>query len=394
MDRGVHVPVAMVAVVLLVACAPIVHGSHQGSSFLGPVDDLKPYRGDLHAHTAFSDGEGWPTDAYQAAKSTGLDFFAVTDHAEQLAVPYSTREGCLSPTLPRCEATPLPTATEYQQTGLAAQAASDDGFVALRGFEWSSPVEGHVNVLGTELYTDVVQTGPAPMTPFYAWLSNPQLAPERVAAFNHPGDAPAGFDAFLHNPIADERMGLIEAFTGDEAYTEAVLEALDAGWNLAVIGTSDGHTSSEWTDPGLGRTVVLAPELDRPTLLDALAQGRTIATLGSDLDARVSVGSTIPGERLDPGDQETLYLDYHVKDGGGQTFSRIDVLGPEGWSKTKAPIGVSETNGFFSVPLDALGTTATGDRYLVLRAWQGTTPVLMTSPIWIEAPSGGAPTPS
>ena len=39
------------------------------------------YFGDLHTHTAYSDAwEGTPWDAYAAAKASGADFMAVTDH--------------------------------------------------------------------------------------------------------------------------------------------------------------------------------------------------------------------------------------------------------------------------------------------------------------------------
>ena len=35
---------------------------------------------DLHLHTFFSDGQGTPEQAFQAAKAAGVDFFAVTPH--------------------------------------------------------------------------------------------------------------------------------------------------------------------------------------------------------------------------------------------------------------------------------------------------------------------------
>jgi len=38
------------------------------------------WRGDLHCHTRFSDGDSWPSEMLHAATETGLDFLGVTDH--------------------------------------------------------------------------------------------------------------------------------------------------------------------------------------------------------------------------------------------------------------------------------------------------------------------------
>src|SRR5437867_4478373 len=49
-------------------------------SGLQAAESLKVFYGLLHAHTFFSDGQGTPEEAFQAAKAAGLDFFAVTPH--------------------------------------------------------------------------------------------------------------------------------------------------------------------------------------------------------------------------------------------------------------------------------------------------------------------------
>jgi hypothetical protein len=38
------------------------------------------YFGDLHSHTEYSDGEGTPDQAFEAAIAGGADFMAITDH--------------------------------------------------------------------------------------------------------------------------------------------------------------------------------------------------------------------------------------------------------------------------------------------------------------------------
>jgi hypothetical protein len=38
------------------------------------------YRGDLHQHTVYSDGDSWPHEVAAIAYETGLDFYGITDH--------------------------------------------------------------------------------------------------------------------------------------------------------------------------------------------------------------------------------------------------------------------------------------------------------------------------
>lgn len=386
--------VGLVAILIATATFTPAASGAEGDDLLPTEDGRVALRGDLHAHTAFSDGHGRPADAFDAARDAGLDFFAVTDHGEWLAFPFPAHSECIDPReerflAPSCAetSTPLPGQTEYDRTGQAASAATGDGFVGLRGFEWSSPLEGHVNVLGTSLWTDSIQTGPAPMGPFYAWLAGQTQDPERVASFNHPGREPLVFDRFTHVPPADTYLGTIEAFNRDDPYTEEVLDALDQGWHVGTIGVSDGHGPGDWTAPGQGHTVLLASEHSRAGILQALREHRTVATLGSDLDGRMTVGDgeTVAslGETLETTEGTTVGVQYRAEDFGDDAFTHLELVGPDGYTRD-LPAGTPSLQGGLFVDLDDVGTTATGERYLALRAWQSGTPVLMTSPVWIS----------
>lgn len=86
--------------------------------------------GNLHSHTACSDGTGTPEEAFRWARdSAGFDFCAITDHAEQL-------------TAQKCGDT----------RARADQFDADGRFAALAGFEWTGE-PAHVCVYNTSACT-------------------------------------------------------------------------------------------------------------------------------------------------------------------------------------------------------------------------------------------------
>jgi len=137
---------------------------------------------DLHNHTLLSDGDGNPDLAFASMREAGLDVAALTDHAtlsdnvlgdplKQALLPtgYSSVAGI--------------TAADWKRTSALADAADTPGvFTAIRGFEWSEPTLGHVNVWFTRDYTDVVDVGD--MGPLYDWrlLAAGRLPQCRLAA--------------------------------------------------------------------------------------------------------------------------------------------------------------------------------------------------------------------
>src|SRR5919199_3160652 len=128
------------------------------------------YFGDLHNHTAYSDGYGRPEEAYAQLRARGLDFAAITDHAELLAVPYAAREGASPEQLAR-SAPPPPGRTAWEDLAVQAAAASGPEFLALRGFEFTSTVQGHVNVWGSADFVDADRLGHERIAPLWRWLA-------------------------------------------------------------------------------------------------------------------------------------------------------------------------------------------------------------------------------
>ncbi|MBC7247236.1 MAG: CehA/McbA family metallohydrolase [Actinobacteria bacterium] len=275
----------------------------------GTAGEMHFYFGNLHGHTEYSDGAGTPAEAYAWARDVvGFDFFAVTDHGERLSQ------------------------AEWEETGVQADAFDSPGeFTALRGFEWSRPELGHVVVLGTEDFTGSQTEGDLPS--LYAWIA----ARDATAQFNHPGEPVGCFDAFAFHPEAEGCMCLLETGNKDEGNNDDVYypyyhQALDRGWRVAPAANQDNHRLSANSH----RTVIVAPELTRGALLDALRARRAYAT--DDPDMRVTfrlgeewMGSTVTVSSpavsflVEVEDDESIaYLELFTN--GGRVVAR---LGPE-----------------------------------------------------------------
>src|SRR3954464_12828752 len=146
---------------------------------------------DLHNHTLLSDGAGRPEEAFASMRAAGLDVAALTDHTHRETVSSRTVD-----------------AAKWAQLGELADAADRPGeFVAVRGFEWTSPTLGHMNVWGGRQWTRplplaadgarygvAVAAGPAhdpvAISEFYAWLAEDadfDGGRDALVSFNHPG---------------------------------------------------------------------------------------------------------------------------------------------------------------------------------------------------------------
>src|SRR5262245_25006258 len=249
---------------------------------------------DLHNHTLLSDGDGDPALAYDSMRSAGLDVAALTDHS---TLSDHVLGDVLADLLP----------PEYQQfAGLTpggwartkqyADAANADGtFTAIRGFEWTEPLIGHVNVWFTEHYVDVLQAGL--MQPLLDWLRRePGLVldggADGIAGFNHPGREPGRFEEFHYDPRMRDRIVSLEMFNRRDDYlfegyadgrSSPLSACLDAGWRTGITGVTDEH-GTDWGHPeGKGRTGLWVAEHSRAGVKAAMLARRFFATRTSGL---------------------------------------------------------------------------------------------------------------
>ena len=320
------------------------------------------YRGYMHAHTSLSDGQGSPEDAYKMARDEGgLDFFAVTDHAVYLPV--------------------WPWENTYGKIKSAAEAANEPGaFVALPGFEWSSPVYGHINVIGAAGYTTCVDS--FDLSDIYAWIAK---HPATIATLNHPGrlnTVDMQFEHFKFYEVAADQIVGIEMFNSDEpitvffdtGFTEGgryLDEAMVRGWLIGVVGGQDNHKRNwgVWNDRVVG---VWAESLTREGIVDAYRKRRTFAVEDRNLSLSLKIDGAEMGSRLKSGIRQVTIT---VSDDADDAFSSARLYKNGGVLNEWTDLGNRES---LTYSINA----AKGDIYYALVVQRDGNQAL-SSPIWI-----------
>ncbi len=338
-----------------------------------PVPNVryKFYFGYLHAHSELSDGEGGPEDAYiYAHLHGGLDFFALTDHAELLDI--------------------WPWERKWEQLVAAAILTYlPHEYVTLWGFEYSNPVYGHINVFNTSDYVSTISK--FAIREFYDWLSD---RPEGFGRFNHPGDYDYLFMEFLHlklYPNVVPQMVGIETWNGNDGFDKYYYdggwvrdysywdEGNLQGWYLGALGGQDNH-HPDWGTRNEFRTVVLALALTREDIIDAYRDRRFYATEDSDLYLDFRCQGYPMGSRLSGG---WRIFTVGAWDRGGDTFEEVRLYRNGELLETRAVSGnpirvwvwdLSHTRPAYYYVIVRQGDDNDGD---------GRNDEAITSPIWI-----------
>lgn len=246
---------------------------------------------DLHNHTKLSDGHGDPRKAFESMRASGLDAAAITDHTN----------------LPSPWGHTLEEAGWRQLAELAAAADDPGRFVAIRGFEWSHPMLGHINVWDSPAWVAPSRPTAGDLQTFYDWLQSPE-AGEALTSFNHPGSRGTVLrfgDFVLRAPLRPRMVGL-EMFNKTDDYLLAVedegisplVQCLDAGWTPGLIGVTDEH-GRDWGRPeGKGRTGLFVAGLSRAGVREALGSRRAFAARVKGLRLAATLGGALMGQRL------------------------------------------------------------------------------------------------
>lgn len=330
------------------------------------------YYGYVHAHSALSDGEGTPLEAYMQARSSGMDFFSLSDHGELLML--------------------WPWEDKYTRLREAADATNEPGrFAALFGFEWTNPVFGHINVINASQFTHVLRN--FALSGFYDWLT---AHPDAFGFFSHPGWSDDFHLEFRHGRLfrdAVPQMVGIEVWNEDDGFDVyyyrgswtndfSFFDAMNRqGWRLGALGNEDNHTR-DWGQ-GSFRTAVLAQELTREAIVDAYRHRRFYSTEDKDLVLDFRCGGYPMGSIVSGVPREFRVT---ASDGSGDSFQEVRLYRNGELLDTRAVEG----NVVDVVFADADGT---GDTYyyVIIRQnddndMNGRNDEAISSPIWLGEP--------
>lgn len=271
------------------------------------------YFGNLHSHTGYSDGEGTPAEAWEFARyDAGLDFYAVTDHSEMLF------------------------GSEFEDTLTQANLANEPGaFLAIRGFEWSHPINGHMCIYGTDDYSSAYTS--LWIDFIYDWIEER----DALGQFNHPGREIGVFgNLALETEMLDNIFGIETGNKGDGVndgeFLPYYVQALDNGWRVAPTNNQDNHSLSVNSH----RTVFVGEELTKAGFSEAIAARRIYSTDDPDTRIVLRYGDAWMGEEISVTDamieldvkvvaDEPLTLIRVVTDGGA---TAAELLPDEGES--------------------------------------------------------------
>jgi hypothetical protein len=254
------------------------------------------YRGDLHMHTAHSDGSCLsrkgskvPCPVFktlEAAEARGLDFIAVSDH----------------------------NATS-QNASLRELAPYFDDLLLIPAREVTT-FKGHANVYGTTAPLDF-QLG-SPRAPTLSKILDEVEAAHGLISVNHPGQPSGeicmgcGWNAetdWSRIPALEAINGGALAVFGPEGPLSGipVWEArLNAGFRITAVGGSDNHdapaAAGKVSTLGLPATVVHAPELSQVAILTAIRQGHVFVDVWGTQDRLLEVEARAGDRRAEMGD--------------------------------------------------------------------------------------------
>lgn len=305
--RNVHIPAGLYRIEAFLQAKdekdPPLAGANSGR--IGGASDLvlvEPESefagilwGDLHIHSALSDGTGSPEDLYRFAREvSGLDVACVTDHDAHGIEPLAGKN--------------------WERIQNATSGAYAPGsFVTLLGYEWTSWTWGHRNVYYPGLEGEVFEfRSPESDTPQELW--------SRIASFggmtipHHPAGGPVALDWSIPSDEAHESVVEICSIHGSseapgverEIYNpepgHSVRDAFARGHRLGIIAsgdTHDGHPGKR-TDgaPTNGLVAFRGARRDRESIFECLRERRVYGTSGPRILLSSEWGGERPGSRL------------------------------------------------------------------------------------------------
>jgi len=225
---------------------------------------LSLFWGELHGHSSYSDGQGLPADYFAKCRENGVDFCALTDHAEQLD------------------------SGEWEDIQNQADASLEKGaFVSFAGIEWSSAAYGHkCAYFPDRVLSPCRSSDPDCDTPeeLYQFLADN----DGVSHAAHPcGGPPFGTDWTHFSATYQPNMEWSE-YCGDQ-------RPFALGYRVGFVGSSDTHSGNPG---GQDLAACWAESLTRKDILDALRNRRCYAVQAPAEGFRPIVDFTVDGHPM------------------------------------------------------------------------------------------------
>jgi hypothetical protein len=346
-----------------------------------PAGTLLPFRGNIHAHSSYSDGnqDGTLTTPLQdfqfAAASLHSDFLGISEHNHAQA----------GMSLPN-----------YARGLQQADQATTAGFVALYGMEWGViSGGGHVVVYGVNQLLgweagnyDVFVA----KNDYQSLFREINRRPGAFATLAHPNRTDySNLAGTAFSPRADSAIvGTVlrsgpatstnTAYTNPSrgSYTPYFQTLLAKGYHVGVTLDHDNHnTTFLRTTPA--RLVVLAPALTKADLLDALRQRHFYASDDWNADVTFTLNSQPMGSVF--ADQIAPTMAVNVSDADNEPVSSVRVLRGVPGNGAKPVVVATAAAGATALSyVDPQGVNTTAYYYAVIAQADGDS--IVTSPIW------------
>lgn len=317
------------------------------SCFNNAFSQLNLYYGNLHSHTDYTGGVADPITAYNYARNIAqIDILAVTDHNEGL------------------------NDEEWDSTLVMANRANlTGGFVALAGYEWTSPGYNHVNVFNT-----INRVSRFNITDWNMFVQEVIGFGTAFCQFNHPGFIGSNnWNNFTYlNPETDSVFRLIEVrnFDDDQYY----IMALDNGWHVSATNNQDNH-NADWGNANNSRTGIWAEYLTPESIIEAMHARRTFSTMDKNASSWIDVNGSNMGAVINSGTD----LNVHIKlsDTDLEEWKNIQFIGEGGTVLFSINNHSSEIDTFVQLSEQT-------SKYLFLRAVQTDNDYIWSAPAFIN----------
>ncbi|MBR6825547.1 MAG: S-layer homology domain-containing protein [Oscillospiraceae bacterium] len=364
-------------------------------SFIAGYANYELLFGQLHSHTAYSDGAGeleWALEYIaDLPEDAMIDFVAFTDHSNY----FDTKE---DPNVPEAlydlsVATPesVELWTAYKNTMADFNKIYDGRIIAIPGFEmsWASG-PGHINTFVTDgivsRHNKVLnnKNGDAGLRSYYELLARPE-GEDSISQFNHPGTSFGNFNDFSYwTPEADTRMYLVEVGNGEgpirgggyyPSYDQYTL-ALDKGWHVAPTNNQDNHKGL-WGTANNARDVILADEASEEAIYDAIRNLRVYATEDKNLEILYTMNELPMGTIMEEA-PETLEFSISLKDPDAkEVFTKVELIVNSGKVAYTWDNEEELASGLLTASLEPEYS------YYYVRVTQADKDLAVTAPIWV-----------